>query len=64
MHGKAAVIEEDVVVGPKFLDFMNLMLDNYKNENSIGHISGYNVVPRKHISTKDARLTRYPESIA
>ena len=64
MHGKAVVIEEDVVVGPQFLDFMNLMLDNYKNENSIGHISGYNVVPRKFISTKDTRLTRYPESIA
>ena len=63
-YGKAIIIEEDVVVGPQFLDFMNHMLDLYADEESIGHISGYNVVPHKFINTRGARLTRYPESIA
>jgi hypothetical protein len=63
-YGKAIVIEEDVVVGPQFLDFMNLMLTEHKSEESIGHISGYNVVPQKFISSSGVRLTRYPESIA
>lgn len=63
-YGKAIIIEEDVVVGSQFLDFMNHMLDLYANEESIGHISGYNVVPHKFINTRGARLTRYPESIA
>ena len=63
-YGKAIVIEEDVVVGAQFLDFMNHMLDVHVKENSIGHISGYNVVPHEFLSTTGARLTRYPESIA
>jgi hypothetical protein len=64
IYGKAIVIEEDVVVGLQFLDFMNQMLNVYAKEESIAHISGYNVVPQKFISTTGARLTRYPESIA
>jgi hypothetical protein len=63
-YGKAIVIEEDVVVGSQFLDFMNQMLKMYAKEDSIGHVSGYNVVPRKLVSTDGVRLTRYPESIA
>lgn len=63
-YGKAIVIEEDVVVGPQFLDFMNQMLDLYANNHSIGHISGYNVVPHDYVGTTSMRLTRYPESIA
>jgi hypothetical protein len=63
-YGQAIVIEEDVVVGPQFLDFMNEMLNTYKNEESVAHVSGYNVVPREYIETTGVRLTRYPESIA
>ena len=63
-YGKVIVIEEDVVVGKQFLDFMNEMLHLYSKEDSIGHISGYNVVPSKFIRTNGVRLSRYPESIA
>jgi hypothetical protein len=63
-YGKVIVIEEDVVVGKQFLDFMNEMLHLYSKEDSIGHISGYNVVPSKFIHTNGVRLSRYPESIA
>ena len=63
-YGKAIVIEEDVIVGSQFLDFMNAMLYSYKDDEQVAHISGYNIVPEKKLSTDKLRLTRYPESIA
>jgi hypothetical protein len=63
-YGKAIIVEEDVIVGPQFIDFMNLMLEVYKSDERVGHISGYNVVPEKFVGSNGVRLTRYPESIA
>ena len=40
-HEKVIILEDDIVVSEKFLDFMNTCLDYYKNNNSIGAISGY-----------------------
>lgn len=38
----AIILEDDIVVNEKFLYFMNYMLDKYKNDTSIWHISGWN----------------------
>ncbi|BAQ64483.1 glycosyltransferase [Geminocystis sp. NIES-3709] len=38
---KVIVLEDDLVVSPKFLEYMNNALEQYKNENSVMQISGY-----------------------
>lgn len=60
------VLEDDVIVGSDFLKFMNFSLDKFQSDSRIGHISGYNLVPRNHLSNPDdlVRLSRYPESYA
>jgi len=65
-YGKAIVLEDDVVVGKYFLDYVNEMLSRYENEPRLAHINGYNVVPRNQLSnsTNDNRITRYVESFA
>lgn len=65
-YEQVIVLEDDVLVGPEFLSFMAEMLSFYKEDLSIGHISGYNVVPISRHEHKDAkiRLSRYPESVA
>ena len=37
-YGKVIVLEDDLVVAPHFLKFMNDALDVYKNEPKVGHI--------------------------
>lgn len=37
-YGKVIVLEDDLVVAPYFLQFMNDALETYKNEPKIGHI--------------------------
>jgi len=37
-HGKVIVLEDDLVVAPYFLRFMNDALETYKNEPKVGHI--------------------------
>jgi len=65
-HGKVIVIEEDVLTGPDFLPYTQHMLDRYRDDERIAHISGYNVVPASALSRpgSGSRLTVYPESIA
>ncbi len=65
-YGQVVVIEEDVLVGPDFLPYIEFMLDQYRDEDRIAHISGYNVVPGAAMSNvrSHSRLTLYPESIA
>lgn len=41
-HGKAIVVEDDIVTHPFFLRFMNECLDNYKDRDDIFMIGGYN----------------------
>jgi len=64
--GQAIVIEDDVEVGPDFLNFMNQMLNRFRDDKSIAHINGYNVVPAHRLSRPEEsiRLTRYVESFA
>ncbi len=64
-YGQVAVIEEDVQPGPLFLPYVEAMLDRYRDDPRIAHISGYNVVPTQQLaSPTGSRLTPYPESIA
>lgn len=64
-HGRAIVLEEDTLPSPDFFEFCNWSLNEF-DSTSVGHISGYNVVPSTQLSHnhKVARLTNYPESIA
>ena len=65
-YGQVVVVEDDVVVGPLFLDYMQHSLDTFKNCESVAHINGYNVAPANqfHINSYGSRLTIYPESFA
>ena len=64
--GEIIVLEDDVRVGPDFLPFMSYALDKYRNDLSIGHISGYNAVPVKDLEFPENRyrVSNYPESYA
>ncbi len=42
-HGKAIIIEDDILTAPNFLEFMNEALYKYENDKRIFSISGYNV---------------------
>jgi hypothetical protein len=41
-YGKIIVLEDDIVVAPFFLKYMNEALDKYENEERVATISGYN----------------------
>ena len=41
-YEKIIVLEEDLVVGKYFLEFMNTALTKFKNQSNVWHISGYN----------------------
>lgn len=40
-HEKVIVLEDDMLVGKHFLEFMNSALDKYANENRVWTVSGY-----------------------
>lgn len=64
-YGQVAVIEEDVLPGPDFLPYVEFMLDAYRDDTRVDHISGYNVVPpEEQIPGRMNRLSIYPESVA
>ena len=64
-HGEVIVLEEDVLPGDLFVPYATHMLERYRDDDRIAHISGYNIVPPHALSTTaGSRLTRYPESIA
>ncbi|MCW2749984.1 MAG: nucleotide-diphospho-sugar transferase, partial [Aeromicrobium sp.] len=60
------VIEDDVTVGPQFVEFASRALHEYRDRSDIFHVSGYNVAPQPLIGhPEDAvRLSRIPESFA
>ena len=65
-HGRVIVLEDDCIPGSSCVPFMQAGLQKYKDESTIGHINGYNLVPAQHISHNESpiRLTRYIESYA
>jgi hypothetical protein len=48
-HDAAIILEDDILVSPYFLRFMNASLNYYKNYQSVFSISGFNL-PEKRIS--------------
>ena len=40
-HGRVIVLEDDLVLSPHFLDFVNAALDRYADEPRVYHVSGY-----------------------
>ncbi len=65
-HGQAVIIEDDVLPGAHFLPYAEHMLDAFRDDTSVEHVSGYNVVPPQRLRTSAAgsRLSIYPESFA
>ncbi len=41
-HGRAVVVEDDIVTSPAFLSYMNAALDRYADRPEVWHIAGYN----------------------
>lgn len=61
----AIILEDDVLPGPDFLSVMSDLLIQFKDNHSIGHISGHNIVPRKILDPRFAvRLSHFPKSYA
>lgn len=54
-HGKAIMIEDDIVVSGQFLKFVNLALTKYKNILSVGSVTGYSFID-------DSDTTGLPET--
>jgi hypothetical protein len=62
-HGEVIVIEDDVVPGPHVLDYLAHMLERYRDDERVAHVSGYNVVPPEVLAGRvGSRLSAYPES--
>lgn len=40
-YGKVIVLEDDIVTGKYFLEYMNTALDKYENEKAVWHITGW-----------------------
>lgn len=41
MYGRIIVLEDDLVTSPYFLNFMNMALETYQDDDKVMHISGY-----------------------
>lgn len=52
-HGRAIVIEDDLLLSPSFLDYMLLALDKYACESNVYQVSGY-MYQVRHSSKHDA----------
>ena len=57
-HGTAIILEDDIVTGKYFLEYMNAALDRYENEKNVWHITGWRD-PVKH--EKDSDSFFYPK---
>lgn len=56
-HGRAIVVEDDLVVSPFFLDFMNEGLRRYEDDERVASIHGY-MYPVKGVALPDAFFLR------
>ena len=65
-YGQAIILEEDTAPGKNWLPYAHTMLNRYRGDERIEHISGYNLAPDRFQSNpgKGSRLSRYPESFA
>lgn len=58
-HGRAIVLEDDLVTSPYFLQFMNDALDCYKNDEKVMHVSGFSY-PTKPSPNTETFFFRVP----
>jgi glycosyltransferase involved in cell wall biosynthesis len=65
-YGRSVVVEDDVVAGPQFYEYVSRMLRRYSDEFKISQINGYNHIPARCLAdnSRGSRLTRYPTSYA
>ena len=52
-HETVIVLEDDIVTSTRFLEFMNLSLNHFKDEDKVMHISGYWFPVRSRFSLPD-----------
>ena len=52
-YGKVIVLEDDIVTGKYFLEFMNAALDKYQDEKNVWHITGWRD-PVKNVKQGDS----------
>jgi hypothetical protein len=57
-YGSVIVLEDDLLVSKDFLEFMNKGLEFYKNEKTVGSISGYSFLLEKCESASELNLVQ------
>jgi hypothetical protein len=51
--GEGVILEDDVKVDPKSLEFMSVLLDRYRDDHTVGTVTLFNSVPRRRITHPD-----------
>lgn len=58
-HGRAIVVEDDIVTSPAFLNYMNAALDHFAETPEVWHIAGYNEPIAANRDRRGAALWRF-----
>lgn len=53
--GEGVILEDDVLVDPKSLGFMSVLLERYREDQSVGTVTLFNSVPRRRITHPDEK---------
>lgn len=61
-YGRAIVVEDDLVVAPGFLEFLNAALDRYADDAQVMQVSGYMFPVKRAESLPDCFFSRLPTS--
>jgi hypothetical protein len=61
-YGRVIIVEDDLVVAPIFLEFMNRALDRYEDEESVMQVSGYMYPVRRPEDLPEVFLCGLPTS--
>ncbi len=58
-HGRAIILEDDILTSPAFLHYMNLALEHYRDTPDVWHIAGYNEDIPQNRGSNHASLWRF-----
>lgn len=61
-YDQAIILEDDIITSPNFLTYMNVCLDRFKDNNNIGSVTGYNVIPVPDSYKENVYLSPRPGS--